>query len=89
LTDLRVVLGGFASVQSILTNQRPQVKIFRADGSVLEESARKTAPDHMMLQGTLTSGVVFSATVRGGSPFKDTPGLVWSIYGEKGEIRKY
>jgi predicted dehydrogenase len=84
---LRVVLGEFASVQSLLANQRPQVKILKADGSVLEESAKKTAPDHIMLQGTLTSGAIFSATVRGGSPFKDTPGLVWSIYGEKGEIR--
>jgi predicted dehydrogenase len=88
LTDLRVVvLGEFASVQSILANQRPQVKILRADGSVLEESAKKSAPDHIMLQGTLTSGAVFSATVRGGSPFKDTPGLVWSIYGERGEVK--
>ncbi|KAL3450215.1 hypothetical protein BJX65DRAFT_305669 [Aspergillus insuetus] len=87
LDTVQEVLGDFARVQSSLANQRPHVKIIRADGSVLEESARKTAPDHIMLQGTLTSGAVFSATVRGGSPCKDTPGLVWSIYGERGEIR--
>jgi predicted dehydrogenase len=26
-------------------------------------------------------------TLRGGKPFKDTPGLEWRIYGETGEIR--
>ncbi|KAL5001382.1 hypothetical protein BDV10DRAFT_182615 [Aspergillus recurvatus] len=87
LDTVQEVLGNFASMQSLLANQRPLVKIVRADGSVLEETAKKTAPDHIMIQGTLASGAVFSATVRGGSPFKGTPGLVWSIYGEKGEIR--
>jgi predicted dehydrogenase len=74
-------------MQSLLANQRPLVNIVRADGSILEETAKKTAPDHIMIQGTLASGVVFSATIHGGSPFKGTPGLVWNIYGEKGEIR--
>ncbi|KAI9044670.1 Gfo/Idh/MocA family protein [Aspergillus affinis] len=64
-----------------------QVKIIKADGSILEEAAKKTAPDHIIIQGMLESGAVFSATVRGGAPFKGSPGLVWSIYGEKGEIR--
>ncbi|KAL4981262.1 hypothetical protein BDW68DRAFT_197315 [Aspergillus falconensis] len=87
LDTVQEVLGNFASVQSLLANQRPSVKIVKADGSVLEETAKKTAPDHIMIQGTLESGAVFSATVRGGSPFKGSPGLVWSIYGEKAEIR--
>ncbi|KAL5044865.1 hypothetical protein BDW71DRAFT_215491 [Aspergillus fruticulosus] len=87
LDTVQEVLGNFASVQSLLANQRPSVKIVKAYGSVLEETAKKTAPDHIMIQGTLESGAVFSATVRGGSPFKGSPGLVWSIYGEKAEIR--
>lgn len=40
-----------------------------------------------MIQGTLESGAVMSVHIRGGPVFKDTPGLEWNIYGEKGEIR--
>lgn len=40
-----------------------------------------------MIQGTLNSGAVLSATIRGGAPFRGSPGLEWSIYGEKGEIK--
>lgn len=54
---------------------------------MIKERAEKTNPDHVIIQGTLQSGVVLSATIRGGAPFKGTPGLVWSIYGEKGEIK--
>lgn len=81
------VLGEFSSVQSLLSNQRPVIKIVQADGSVVKDNAEKTSPDHVMIQGTLKSGAVLSATVRGGAPFKGTPGLDWRIYGEKGEIR--
>ncbi|KFY54681.1 hypothetical protein V496_07194 [Pseudogymnoascus sp. VKM F-4515 (FW-2607)] len=81
------VLGEFSSVQSLLSNQRPVIKIVQADGSVVKDNAKKTSPDHVMIQGTLKSGAVLSATVRGGAPFKGTPGLDWRIYGEKGEIR--
>ncbi|KAJ5406057.1 NAD-binding Rossmann fold oxidoreductase family protein [Penicillium sp. CMV-2018d] len=87
LDTVREVLGNFASMQSLLANQCPLVKIIKADSSVLKENVKKTTPDHIMIQGTLDSGAVFSATVRGGPPFKGSPGLVWSIYGEKGEIR--
>lgn len=63
------------------------VKIVKADGSVVKENAQKTTPDHVMIQGSLKSGAVLSAMIRGGAPFKGSPGLEWSIYGEKGEIR--
>jgi predicted dehydrogenase len=54
---------------------------------VAKENVEKTTPDHVMIQGSLKSGAVFSATIRGGSPFKGSPGLEWRIYGEKGEIK--
>jgi predicted dehydrogenase len=57
------------------------------DGFVVNEDAKKSTHDEIMIQGTLESGAVMSVSIRGGSPFKDAPGLVWSIYGEKGEIR--
>ncbi|GKZ38549.1 transcription regulator gal80 [Aspergillus brasiliensis] len=80
-------LGEFSSFQSLLSNQRPVVKIVKSDGCVVKENTEKTNPDHVMVQGTLKSGALFSASVRGGAPFKGSPGLEWSIYGEKGEIR--
>jgi predicted dehydrogenase len=84
---LITVLGDFSSFQSLLSNQRPVVKIVKADGSVAKENAEKTNPDHFIIQGSLKSGAVLSAMIRGGAPFKGSPGLEWSIYGEKGEIR--
>lgn len=40
-----------------------------------------------MLQGTLTSGAPCPIVFRRGTPFKETPGFIWSIHGEQGEIR--
>lgn len=42
-----------------------------------------------MLQGKLLShsDAPFSVTFRRGQPFKDSPGLIWSVNGEHGEIR--
>jgi predicted dehydrogenase len=40
-----------------------------------------------MTHGFFESGAAFSFSLRGGPPFKDTPGLEWRIYGEDGEIR--
>jgi predicted dehydrogenase len=54
---------------------------------VAKENVEKTTPDHVMIQGSLKSGAVFSAMIRGGAPFKGSPGLEWRIYGEKGEIK--
>ncbi|RMJ22162.1 hypothetical protein PHISP_06969 [Aspergillus sp. HF37] len=87
LDTVREALGDFSSFQSLVSNQRPVVKIAKADGSVVKENADKTTPDHIIIQGTLKSGAVLSAAIRGGAPFKGTPGLVWNIYGEEGEIR--
>ncbi|CEJ62795.1 Putative NAD-binding Rossmann fold oxidoreductase family protein [Penicillium brasilianum] len=87
LDTVQEVLGELSSFKSLLSNQRPVVRIVKADGSVAKENAKKTTPDHVMIQGSLKSGAVLSAMIRGGAPFKGSPGLEWSIYGEKGEIR--
>ncbi|KAJ5673385.1 NAD-binding Rossmann fold oxidoreductase family protein [Penicillium longicatenatum] len=87
LDAVREVLGELSSFQSLLSNQLPVVKLVDFDGSTVKENVKKTTPDHVLIQGTLNSGAVLSATTRGGMPFKDAPGMEWSIYGEKGEIR--
>ncbi len=82
-----VVLGELSSFRSHLSIQRPQVPIVGSDGTVIETVATDVA-DHIMVQGILlSSGAPLSVTFRRGPPFKNTPGFIWSIHGEEGEIR--
>ena len=83
---VELVLGEFSSFNSQLSIQRPQVDIRGSDGQVLETVMTEVA-DHVMLQGTLLSGVPLSVVLRRGPPFKDDPSLNWLIHGEKGEIK--
>lgn len=52
-----------------------------------------TTPDLILVAGTLpeskttVKGASFHARMRRGQPFPGEPALVWSIHGEKGEIR--
>lgn len=83
-----IVLGyGFESgPKTLLANRRKTVQIVDGEGKVLE-TKDKTSEDTIFLNGTLSSGIPISMTIRGGKPFKDTPGLDWRIYGSTGEIR--
>ena len=82
-----LVLGELSDFRSQLNIQRPQIPIIGSDGSLLEIVTTDVA-DHIMLQGTLiSSGAPLSVTFRRGPPFVGTPGFIWSIHGEKGEIR--
>ena len=83
---VELVLGELSSFDSQLSIQRPQVPIIGDNGEVIETVTTEVA-DHIMLQGTLASGAPLSVLFRRGPPFKGLPGLQWSIYGEKGEIR--
>lgn len=84
-----IALGyGFQSPpKTLVANQRKYIQITDSEGKVLEEKHAKTSDDTIFLNGTLSSGIPLSMTLRGGKPFKDTPGLEWRIYGETGEIR--
>lgn len=68
--------------------QRPEVGIVGSDGKVVE-TVTSDVPDHVLLQGKLLahSDAPLSIAFRRGQPFKNSPGLAWSIYGEQGEIR--
>ena len=65
LDDFVDVLGDFESQQAILASQRPKIDII-ADGKVVE-TAHKTLPDHILLQGKLKSGAVASISVSRGN----------------------
>lgn len=73
------------TLNAAVSTQRRTSKLKLADGS-LEEIKRET-PDHILLQGHLQNGALLDASLRGGPAFKDSPGFVWNIYGEKGEIK--
>jgi len=81
-------LGELSTFHSILSNQKPSTKIIdpEQDGKQVE-TVEKDTPDQVLLQGRLESGAIISYHLRGGEPFVEQPGVVWLIYGEKGEIR--
>ena len=83
---IQSVLGEFSSFHSQLNIQRPYVPIMDSTGNVIETLSTDVA-DHIMFQGTMTSGIPMSVVFRIGNSFKDTPGFIWSIHGDKGEIR--
>lgn len=85
-------LGQLSSFSAILGIQRSETKLRSAPlaagpGVPIVGTIPRTTPDHILLQGHLASGALISYSVRGGLPIPGTPGLVWSIYGENGEIR--
>ncbi|KAI2465250.1 NAD(P)-binding protein [Annulohypoxylon bovei var. microspora] len=86
------VLGEFSSFQSRMQIQQPVVRITRKDGSKIEERLTDV-PDLLVIFGKLVKGkadiaddATLSFTYRSGKPFKGTPGFVWTITGELGEI---
>lgn len=82
------VLGEFLNLQGHFHLQRPQVKIRGTD-----KELTSTVPDLIITVANLapTSRTQKDATVlyrfRRGLPFPGEPALVWTIAGEKGEIR--
>ncbi|KAH8700134.1 putative oxidoreductase, partial [Talaromyces proteolyticus] len=81
------VLGEFADVQSILKNTIPTLPILGADGQVKDPKYPKTAPDHIVIQGTLKSGAIASLSYRTVKSTADGIGINWIISGTKGEIQ--
>lgn len=79
------MLGDISSYNSLLSVQRPTIDVVNPDGSVAK-TVKQTSHDQILIHGKLASGAVYSFAIRGGFQFKDTPGIDWRIYGEKGEI---
>ena len=70
-----LVLSELSDFRSQLSIQRHQGPIVGSDGTVLEVVATDVA-DHVMPQGSLSSGAPLSIIFRRGPPFKNTPGLI-------------
>ncbi|KAI1347826.1 oxidoreductase family protein [Xylaria sp. FL0043] len=87
------VLGEFASFQSRMQIQRPLLKLRDQNGVTTDREIRSDVPDLVAVHGKLAKGkadivdnATLSFTFRSGQQFKDTPGFIWTINGEKGEI---
>ncbi|KAJ4392626.1 hypothetical protein N0V91_011340 [Didymella pomorum] len=73
--------------------QRPSLKVLGTDETE-SGSVKSDVPDYVSIHGTLKNnkgvvvpGATLLAIFRVGPPFKEQPGLTWTINGEKGELR--
>lgn len=77
-------LGPLQSYTSLLGKLRPTFPVLNDDGTISQ--VPKDTHDQLMITGRLESAALISFHMRGGPPFKDSPGLRWRIYGEKAEL---
>ncbi|KAL2070662.1 hypothetical protein VTL71DRAFT_13688 [Oculimacula yallundae] len=86
---IQAALGyGFSPApKSLVASRRTHQKLLSSTGEVVQEKYAITSDDTIFLNGTLSSSIPLSLSLRGGKAFKGTPGLEWRIYGETGEIR--
>ncbi|KAF1985602.1 NAD(P)-binding protein, partial [Aulographum hederae CBS 113979] len=87
------VLGEFDGFDARLQVQRPEMGLFDA-GGVVKGSVVSDVPDFVAVHGKLAKGraeiaedATLAVRLRTGQPFKGDPGFVWTINGEKGEIK--
>ncbi|KAM0540690.1 hypothetical protein ACHAPJ_013543 [Fusarium lateritium] len=83
------VLGAFDTntIQSTLKTHYSNIKVKNfATGETVKEGYKKTAPDHIFVQGLLKSGAVASLAFRRSQGTTDQNCLRWLISGSKGEI---
>ncbi|KAJ7739569.1 hypothetical protein B0H16DRAFT_1324855 [Mycena metata] len=88
------VVGEVASVQGHLHIQRPEVKLRDPATKQIVKTVPTDVPDLVVATGTIPDspfiqkgGAPILVRFRSGQPFKDEPAVVWTITGDKGEIR--
>lgn len=87
MSGFTYVHGDFASVKSTFAIQYPTVKLVSSKtGEVVNPEKRRTAPDHIFVQGTLENGAIVSISTRTSTQPIDGNGLRWVITGTEGEI---
>jgi hypothetical protein len=86
-------VGGIADVQGHFQLQRPDVRVRDPNGTTIIETVKSDVPDLITVVATLEEspttqrGAQLLVRFRRGQPFPGEPPLVWTINGEKGEIR--
>ncbi|KAJ7124350.1 hypothetical protein C8R44DRAFT_980659 [Mycena epipterygia] len=90
---IQFVHGDAAAIQSRLHLQFPDVKVRDPETNTIVKTVKSDVPDLIIVTSPLQESAVTQkdATLlvrfRRGQPSFDEPALVWSIIGEKGEIR--
>lgn len=91
--QIQFVLGNFRNPKAHLALQRPQLKIRDNQLDKIVETVKSDVPDLIIVSGSLSESDVASKDAslltrfRRGQPFPGEPPLVWTINGEKGELR--
>lgn len=91
--QVQSILGDATNLQSRVQIQRPNVRIRDPSTQEIVETTKSDVPDLIIATGTLPAsdivapGATLVTRFRRGQPFPGEPPLVWSINGEKGEIR--
>lgn len=86
-------VGDVTDIQSRLQLQRPDVKIRDPETGTIIRTVKSDVPDLIIVTGTLAAsptvqpGATLAITFRRGQPYPGDPPLVWTVHGEKGEIR--
>ncbi|KAI0521323.1 oxidoreductase [Xylaria bambusicola] len=78
------VLGDFAEVQATLKSAVSSVKIFNAEGVLVNPTYSKTGADQILVQGTLESGAVASLSAKQSKTDVDDVSFRWVISGSEG-----
>ncbi|KAI9149095.1 transcription co-repressor GAL80 [Paramyrothecium foliicola] len=87
------VLGDFERLDGRLHLQRPDGRVFDSKTKEVIETVASGVPDLFITTGSLAAsdvaqkGAPVLMYFRRGAPFPGEPALIWSINGEKGEIR--
>ncbi|KJZ75304.1 hypothetical protein HIM_05230 [Hirsutella minnesotensis 3608] len=82
------VLGEIVDVHGHLHLQRPEVPLRQHDGAEIIGKTQSDVPDLLIVTGSAaSSGARVLLRTRRGQSFPGEPKLVWTISGEKGEVR--
>lgn len=93
LDAVQFAIGELNNVKSTLQIQRPDVPIENRQTKEIIETVKSDVPDLVIATGTLRAspiareGATLYFRLRRGQPFLGEDPLVWTINGEKGEIR--
>ncbi|CAR21913.1 transcription regulator GAL80 [Lachancea thermotolerans CBS 6340] len=79
----------FSEINAMIFNNIPYQVLLDEHGKKTGEKAEKTAPDHLLFQGSLSHGnVPVSCSFKGGTPVKKfSKNLVIDIHGTKGDLK--
>lgn len=86
-------VGQTVDVQAHFQLQRPEAKVRDSKTNEIIQTITSDVPDLITTIGTIAAsptvqeGAQLSVRLRRGAPFPGEPALVWTVNGEKGEIR--